>query len=168
MFIVIYFKSIFLQRSDSDVYKCVATNTYGQTVSMSAYLSVENPNNQYVEFRRNYEATALPSAPTQPILLKITSNSVSLTWQASSHSGHSPIRSYAIEYFSPEWPKFLPGWTMLVDNISPINSYTVENLQPDTYYMFIVRARNDQGYGPPSQVSDLIKTMCKFSFSLES
>lgn len=148
-----------VQNTDTGVYKCQATNSYGQTASMPAYLNIENPNNQYVEFRRNYQATALPSAPTQPLILTTTTNSVSLSWQPSSHSGHSPIRSYVIEYFSPEWPKYLPGWTLLIDNILPINSYTVENLQSDTYYMFIVRARNDQGFGPPSQVSDLVKTM---------
>ena len=65
---------------------------------MPAYLNVENPNNQYAEFRRSYEATALPSAPTQPVVLATTSNSVIFSWPASSHSGHSPIRSYAIEY----------------------------------------------------------------------
>jgi roundabout axon guidance receptor 2 len=145
-------------KTDSGIYKCVATNSYGQTSSKYAFLNVENPNNQYVEFQRNYEPTALPSAPpTQPLIHKITSRSLELSWQASSHSGHSPIRSYTIEYFSPEWPKYLPGWVILADNVKT-TSFLVENLQPDTYYMFIVRARNDQGYGPPSQGSDLVRT----------
>ncbi len=34
----------------------------------------------------------------------------------------------------------------------------MNNLQPDTYYTFVVRARNDQGHGPPSPASDLIRT----------
>jgi hypothetical protein len=84
---------------------------------------------------------------------------VSLTWQASSHSGHSPLKSYTIEYYSPEWPKSLPGWHILAENIPAVNSFIVENLQPDTYYMFMVRAKNEQGYGPPSQASDLVKTL---------
>jgi hypothetical protein len=144
------------------VYHCVATNLYGRTSSINALLTVENPNNQYVEFQRNYETTALPSAPAQPVIIHSTSNSVTLSWQPSSHSGHSPLVSYAIEYFSPEWPKTLPGWLVLVDNV-PItaSSYTIESLMPDTYYMFMIRARNSQGYGPPSQVSDLTKTSCE-------
>ena len=148
-----------MQKSDSGVYKCVATNSYGQTVSMPAHLNVENPNNQYVEFQRNHETTALPSAPTQPVILATTTRSVRLSWQPSSHSGHSPLRSYSIEYFSPEWAQHLPGWTVLVEDVGPASSFTVDNLQPDTYYMFVVRARNGQGAGPPSPVSDLVKTL---------
>ena len=129
-----------MQKSDSGVYKCVATNSYGQTVSMPAHLNVENPNNQYVEFQRNHETTALPSAPTQPVILATTTRSVRLSWQPSSHSGHSPLRSYSIEYFSPEWAQHLPGWTVLVEDVGPASSFTVDNLQPDTYYMFVVRS----------------------------
>lgn len=148
-----------VQKSDSGVYKCTATNQFGQTSSLNSLLNVENPNNQFVEFQRNHETTALPSAPAQPIIIKIASKSVTLTWQASSHSGHSPIRSYMIEYFSPEWPSNSPGWIVLTDNIpAHVSSYLVENLTPDTYYMFMVRARNEQGHGPPSQVSDLVRT----------
>ncbi len=124
---------------------------------MQAFLNVEDPNNQYVEFQRNYETTALPSAPSQPLIHKITSKSLTLTWQSSSHSGHSPIRSYTVEYFSPEWTKSAPGWTILAEAVTA-TSFTVNNLQPDMYYMFVVRARNDQGYGPPSSPSDLIRT----------
>lgn len=148
-----------VQKVDSGAYKCAVSNSFGKTSSIPAQLTVENPNNQYVEFQRNHEATALPSAPAQPIVFKISSKSVSLSWQASSHSGHSPIRAYMLEYFSPEWPDTLPGWTVLSDEIpAHVNSFIVENLSPDTYYMFMVRARNDQGYGPPSQVSDLVRT----------
>jgi hypothetical protein len=143
------------------MYTCAASNVYGRTISMAAHLVVENPNNQFVEFQRNYETTALPSAPTQPIVLHTTTNSVTLVWQASSHSGHSPLVSYTVEYFSPEWAKALPGWLVVADNIpSSSSTFTVENLLPDTYYMFMVRARNGQGYGPPSQASDLTKTLC--------
>jgi hypothetical protein len=102
----------------------------------------------------------LPSAPTQPIVISTTSHSVRLAWQSSSHSGHSPLRSYTLEYYSPEWQRSLsPGWLVLADNIEPSStSYTVENLLPDTYYMFAVRGRNDQGFGPSSATSDLVKT----------
>ena len=149
-----------MSRTDSGTYYCTATNLFGQTSSIPAFLNVENPNNQYVEFQRNYETTALPSAPAQPVIIQTGTNSVSLAWQPSSHSGHSPLSSYTIEYFSPEWPKTLPGWLVAVESISATqNSFTVENLASDTYYMFMIRARNNQGYGPPSQVSDLTKTL---------
>ena len=148
-----------VQTADTGVYRCLATNLYGQTKSIPAILNVENPNNQFAEFQRNFETTALPSAPTQPVIMLTTATSVSLSWQPSSHSGHSPLNSYTIEFFSPEWPKALPGWVVVAENIPAVSSFTVENLQPDTYYMFMIRARNAQGYGPPSQVSDLTKTL---------
>ena len=156
-----------VQKIDTGVYKCVATNGYGRTTSMPALLTVENPNNQYVEFQRAYESTTLPSAPTQPIISSITSNSLVISWQPSSHSGHSPLKSYTIEYFSPEWP-VTTGWTILADNVLPVNSFLIENLQSDTYYMFIVRARNEQGFGPPSQVSDLVKTLVETQILLRN
>lgn len=151
-----------VQDTDTGVYRCMATNFYGQTHSMPAMLRVENPNNQYAEFQRNFETTVLPSAPTQPVILLTTATSVSLSWQASAHSGHSPLVSYTIEFFSPEWPQRLPGWVVVAKDLPTVSSFTVEGLVPDTYYMFMIRAKNSQGYGPPSKVSDLTKTLCKY------
>lgn len=151
----------YLNRSDSDLYKCVVTTSFGQTTSTNALLKVEDPNDQSVEFKRNYDTTALPSSCGQPTVLSITSNSIQLTWQPSSYSGRSKLVAYRIEYFSPEWSRNSLGWVILVDDIpAHTNFYTVSSLQPDTYYLFIVRARNEQGYGPPSPVSDLVKTLC--------
>jgi hypothetical protein len=151
-----------VKTSDSGLYRCVASNSdiKLQTTSRPGYLVVENPNNQYIQFQRNQEPTALPSAPTQPIVTSIGKRELQLTWQPSSHSGHSPIRSYSIEYYSPEWSKQSAGWLILANDIYSTNFKILNNnlLKPDTYYMFIVRARNDQGYGAPSQVSDIVKT----------
>lgn len=149
------------ESSDAGIYKCVASNAYGATSSLPAQVHVEHSNNLYVAFQSNVDPTVLPSAPTQPVAVQSSAQSVTLTWQPSAHSGHSPVRAYALEYFSPEWPKTLPGWLLLDINIPPIGSFTVDNLQPDTYYIFMVRARNDFGFGPPSPVSDLVKTLCK-------
>lgn len=151
-----------VQRTDSDAYKCMASSTYGQTNSTIGYLRVEDPNNENVQFQRSYESSALPSGPSQPTVLTTTSNSVQLSWQPSAHSGHSPVQFFQIEFYSPEWPS-PSGWQVLVDSIpANTNFYTVNFLRPDTYYMFVVRARNVQGYGPPGQVSDLVKTLCEF------
>lgn len=148
-----------VQNADTGVYKCVASNRYGETTSMEAYLLVENPNNPNVEFKRNQEISALPSAPTQPQIGKVTARSVTISWQFRSHTGHSLLVSYSIEYFSPEWSRNLPGWELLAENLSPLtNSFTVDNLLPDTYYTFIIRARNGHGFGSPSQRSDFVKT----------
>jgi hypothetical protein len=147
-------------RSDSDTYKCVVTTSFGQTVSTVAILKVEDPNDPNVEFKRNYDSLALPSACGQPTVLTITSKTIQLTWQTSLNFGRTKIISYRIEYFSPEWPRNSLGWVVLADDITAhTNFYTVNNLQSDTYYLFIVRARNEQGYGAPSPVSDLVKTL---------
>jgi hypothetical protein len=107
-----------VQAADSGLYSCVATNSYGRSVSLPARLVVENPNNQYVEFQRNYDSTALPSAPGKPSLLAAAASSLSLSWQPSSHSGHSPVASYVVEYFSPEWPESQPGWVVIAEQLA--------------------------------------------------
>lgn len=148
-----------VQKSDSDLYRCQVSNSNGQTNSTWAKLLIENPNNIHIRFQRNYDHSALPSAPSQPTSLTTTSTSVQLTWQPSSHTGHSKLVGFSIEYYSPEW-SLNNGWSMLTDNIPPLaNFYTISDLIPDTYYMFIVRAKNEQGWGPPSQVSDLVRTL---------
>lgn len=136
------------------------TNSFGQTVSSGAILKVEDPNDPNIEFKRNYDTLALPSACGQPTVLTITSKTIQLTWQSSAYVGRSRIISYRIEYFSPEWSRNSLGWVILADDIpAHKNLYTVNNLQSDTYYLFIVRGRNEQGYGAPSPVSDLVKTL---------
>lgn len=148
-----------VQKVDSGFYQCAVMNSYSETRSFVSYLNVENPQNQFVEFQRNHLNSALPTAPGQPIILQVNTNSLTLSWQASAHSGHSPVRSFLIEYYSPEWPSLLPGWTILIEEIPVhITSYQITNLSPDTYYMFTVRAKNSQGFGPPSPVSDLVRT----------
>lgn len=121
--------------------------------------------NQNVEFRRNQDVTVLPSSPTQPSINKISSRNVHLSWQFKATPQtltNLPILSYTLEYYSPEWTlKTMPGWEILAENISPLGvnvAFVAENLEPDTYYAFIVRARNAFGYGAPSQRSDFIKT----------
>ena len=99
---------------------------------------------------------------------------MSLSWPAhSSDAAPLPVLAYSIEYYSPEWPA-TSGWTLLQANIvanantttssssssSSSVSFTVsERLEADTFYTFVVRARNELGVGPPSQPSDLIRTL---------
>ena len=149
-----------VQKIDSGFYQCAVVNGYSETNSYVSFLNVENPENQFVEFKRNHLSTVLPSAPTQPVIFKVTTNSVTLSWQSGGQNGHSSINSFLIEYYSPEWPKLLPGWVILIDNIpSHINSYQINNLSSDSYYIFTVRAKNFYGYGPPSPPSEFIRTL---------
>lgn len=148
-----------VQKIDSGFYQCSLTNSYSETKSYVSYLNVENPQNQFVEFQRNHLSTVLPSAPTQPVIFKVTINSVTLSWQTGAQNGHLSISNFIIEYYSPEWPLSLPGWTVLIDDIpSNVFSYQINNLSADTYYIFTVRAKNFHGYGPPSPSSDFVRT----------
>jgi hypothetical protein len=143
----------------------MATNAYGQTMSQFGFLKVEDPNDPYIEFQRSYPLATLPAAPHQPQILAVTSNSMQIAWQPSMHTGHSQLVSYRIEYFSPEWSRSALGWTIIVDEVDANeNDYKVTGLKPDTFYMFVVRARNEFGYGAPSQVSELTKTTSKPDF----
>jgi hypothetical protein len=128
-------------------------------MSQFAYLKVEDPNDPYIEFQRSYPLATLPDAPHRPTVLTTAPTSVHLSWQPGMDTGHSQLVSYRLEYFSPEWPANILGWTVIVDECDANhNNYKISGLKPDTYYMFAVRARNEFGYGPPSPASDLIKT----------
>lgn len=155
------------------MYQCAASNLHGQTSSLQASLNVENPMNQNVEFRRNQDPSVLPARPQRPLVDKIFSRGIQLTWQpaAPPSSGvHLPVLAYTIEFYSPEWTnKPMPGWELLARDIIPSTTttdssstttitYLADNLQPDTYYSFVVRARNALGYGPPSLRSDFVRT----------
>ena len=44
-------------------------------------------------------------------------------------------------------------------------TYTVNNLKPDTSYVFLVRAENNHGMSPPSQMSERVRTLRLLSSS---
>ena len=47
-------------------------------------------------------------------------------------------------------------------------TYTVNNLKPDTSYVFLVRAENNHGMSPPSQMSERVRTLRLLSSSINS
>ena len=44
-------------------------------------------------------------------------------------------------------------------------TYTINNLKPDTSYVFLVRAENNHGMSPPSQMSERVRTLRLLSSS---
>ena len=80
--------------------KCVVSNAYGAISSLPAQVHVEHSNNLFVAFQSNLDPTVLPSAPTQPVAVQSSAQSLTLTWQPSTHSGHSLARVHALEYFA--------------------------------------------------------------------
>ena len=53
----------------------------------------------------------------------------------------------------------------LKTNSSFSETYTVNNLKPDTSYVFLVRAENNHGMSPPSQMSERVRTLRLLSSS---
>jgi len=51
----------------------------------------------------------------------------------------------------------LQGWVVASDSVME-TSYTVRGLQPDTSYMFLVRAQNSHGLSLPSPVTSAVRT----------
>lgn len=47
---------------------------------------------------------------------------------------------------------YMKGWSVLTDFVRE-QSLLVQNLRPNTQYVFLVRARNSHGFGPPSHPS---------------
>ena len=77
-----------------------------------------------------------------------------LSWKANANHGASPVQAYWVEYFSHETDE---GWVVASDSIRE-QSFVVSGLQPDTDYMFLVRARNSHGLSRPSELTDPIRT----------
>ncbi|RUS74294.1 hypothetical protein EGW08_017945, partial [Elysia chlorotica] len=127
-----------------------AVSETGETES-DAYLTVSNQGSNH----RSQPQSGLPEAPTKLRVSDVADTSVRLTWTPSDHqSGQPEVEGYVVEYFSPQTSG---GWQTASDSVS-LDGYTVKDLLPDTKYVFTVRARNAEGVGPPSPVTDYVTT----------
>uniref|UniRef100_A0A4W3H3U6 Roundabout, axon guidance receptor, homolog 3 (Drosophila) n=1 Tax=Callorhinchus milii TaxID=7868 RepID=A0A4W3H3U6_CALMI len=82
------------QVSDTGIYVCVATGSSGET-TWSGYLEVQGDPTRIL----SSEPDLLPGPPSKPVVLDVTRNSVTLTWEQSQHQGGSEVTSYIIEAF---------------------------------------------------------------------
>ncbi|XP_076310348.1 roundabout homolog 1-like isoform X3 [Tachypleus tridentatus] len=143
-----------LQSSDSGLYTCTASSESGKS-SRSAYLSVESPRNPNAIFHRMPDPSTLPGPPSKPTAFNITETTITLTWHWNPKVGESPLIGYNVEYYSSVLHS---GWLLAAHRIQGEN-FILRNLRPDTPYIFLVRAENSHGLGPPSPLSDVIRTM---------
>ncbi|XP_022250444.1 roundabout homolog 2-like, partial [Limulus polyphemus] len=143
-----------LQRSDSGLYTCTASSEIGAT-SWSASLSVESPRNPNAIFHRMPDPSSFPGPPSKPTAVNITETAVTLTWRRNPDVGQSLLIGYNVEYYSSD---LQTGWLLAAHRIHG-ESFAVQNLRPDTRYIFLVRAENSHGLGPPSPFSDVIRTI---------
>ncbi|XP_072144305.1 roundabout homolog 1-like isoform X1 [Dermacentor andersoni] len=142
-----------LQLSDSGLYTCKASSENGET-SWTASLAVESPHNPNVNFHRSPEPSTLPDPPSQPFAVNTTETSVTLTWRGSENIGASSLKGYTIEYHSSDLQS---GWVLAAHRVLT-ETYTIQDLQPDSRYIFIVRTENSHGVGLPSPISEIIRT----------
>ncbi|XP_058483527.1 roundabout homolog 2-like isoform X4 [Solea solea] len=136
--------------SDSGLYTCVATSSCGET-SWSAFLDVKD-STDLVDFMY-HNATALPGPPSKPEVTDVTKSSISLSWETGPETG-SPVSSYVIEAFGQSVSN---SWQTVADHVKT-TEYTVQDLRPNTVYLFIIRAVNAQGLGDPSPMSEPVRT----------
>uniref|UniRef100_A0A8C4GRS2 Roundabout, axon guidance receptor, homolog 2 (Drosophila) n=1 Tax=Dicentrarchus labrax TaxID=13489 RepID=A0A8C4GRS2_DICLA len=139
-----------IKLSDSGVYTCVATSSSGET-SWSAFLEVKESGGLIVI--KNHDENELPGPPSKPQVTDVTKNSVSLSWQPGM-AGASPVSSFVIEAFSQSVSN---SWQTVADHIKT-TQFTVKGLRPNTIYLFMVRAVNNQGLSDPSPMSDPVRT----------
>lgn len=102
-----------LEVSDSGLYTCTASSESGET-SWSASLSVEvSPGSR---LHRAPDPAMFPAAPSVPVIVNVTKNSVTVTWHPPTpHLGASPIVGYTLEYYSSD---LQTGWVVAAHRIS--------------------------------------------------
>jgi len=142
-----------LATADTGLYTCTASSGSGET-SWSAYISVEDPKNPNIIFHRSPDPVTFPTAPSSVRIEGRSPTSLSLSWTPAINSGASTLIGYTVEYYSAE---IQTGWAVAAYRVNG-ESYTVENLRPDTEYVFTVRAENSHGSSAPSPLSRSVKT----------
>ncbi|KAK0397715.1 hypothetical protein QR680_002236 [Steinernema hermaphroditum] len=142
-----------LQKSDTDVYTCRAKNVDGEA-TWTASLTVEGHSDPSTVFSRMSDTSAFPSAPGRPSVLNYTDDSIELEWSAPEKQGVNPVSGYILQYYSPEMGE---TWNNVHDYISGTR-FRVKHLKAGNTYVFVVRAENSKGIGPPSLVSPVVRT----------
>lgn len=101
-------------------------------------------------------AEFVPFAPGKPTLRGRTDALITMEWTIPRNNGHR-IDRFELQMARAD----TPHWVMLSNNI-PDNSHMATDLIPVKKYAFRVRAHNLLGWGPWSEVSDLVKTSRRF------
>nr|XP_031299304.1 roundabout homolog 3 isoform X4 [Camelus dromedarius] len=130
-------------------YSCVATSSMGEA-TWNGWLR-----------RREWgvspdpptEPSTPPGPPSQPVVTEITKNSITLTWKPNTQAG-ATVTSYVIEAFSQAAGN---TWRTVADGVQ-LETHTISGLQPNTIYLFLVRAVGAWGLSEPSPVSEPIRT----------
>ncbi|XP_076968683.1 roundabout homolog 3 [Tamandua tetradactyla] len=138
-----------VQETHMGFYTCVAKSSTGEA-TWNGWLRVRE--NWGVSPDPPTETSTPPGPPSQPVVTDVTKNSVTLTWKPNPQGG--PVSAYVIEAFSQEAGN---TWRTVADGVQ-LETHTVSSLQPDTIYLFLVRAVGTWGLSEPSPVSEPVRT----------
>ncbi|XP_016777706.4 roundabout homolog 3 isoform X1 [Pan troglodytes] len=139
-----------VQEMDMGFYSCVAKSSIGEA-TWSGWLKMRE--DWGVSPDPPTEPSSPPGAPSQPVVTEITKNSITLTWKPNPQTG-AAVTSYVIEAFSPAAGN---TWRTVADGVQ-LETHTVSDLQPNTIYLFLVRAVGAWGLSEPSPVSEPVRT----------
>ncbi|XP_012584949.1 PREDICTED: roundabout homolog 3 [Condylura cristata] len=142
-----------LQEMDLGLYSCVARSSMGEA-TWSGWL--RRREDWGVSPDPPTELSTPPGPPSQPVVTEITKNSITLTWKPNPEAG-ATVTSYLIEAFSQAAGS---TWRTVADGVQ-LETHTVSGLQPDTIYLFLVRAVGAWGLSEPSPVSEPVRTRDK-------
>ncbi|XP_045139597.1 roundabout homolog 3 [Echinops telfairi] len=145
-----------MQETDMGFYSCVAKNSIGEA-TWNGWLSVLK--DWGVSLKPPVEPSISPGPPSQPVVTEITKNSITLTWEPNLQPG-AAVTSYVIEAFSQAAGN---RWRTVADGVQ-LETYTVGGLQPNTIYLFLIRAVGAWGLSEPSPISKPVRTQESSSF----
>ncbi|XP_005378502.1 PREDICTED: roundabout homolog 3 [Chinchilla lanigera] len=139
-----------VQEMDMGLYSCVAKSSIGEA-TWSGWLRKQEDWGASLD--PPTEPSTPPGPPSQPVVTEITKNSITLTWKPNPQAG-ATVTSYVIEAFSQAAGN---TWRTVADGVQ-LETHTVSGLQPNTIYLFLVRAVGAWGLSEPSPVSKPVRT----------
>ncbi|EHB07659.1 Roundabout-like protein 3 [Heterocephalus glaber] len=139
-----------VQEMDMGFYSCVAKSSLGEA-TWSGWLRKQEDWGASLD--PPTEPSTPPGPPSQPVVTEITKNSITLTWKPNPQAG-ATVTSYVIEAFSQAAGN---TWRTVADGVQ-LETHTVSDLQPNTIYLFLVRAVGAWGLSEPSPVSKPVRT----------
>ncbi|KAM5224790.1 roundabout homolog 3 isoform 2-T2 [Hipposideros larvatus] len=139
-----------VQETDMGFYSCVAKSSTGEA-TWSGWLRRQEDWGELPDTPK--EPSTPPGPPSQPVVTEITKNSITLTWKPNPQAG-ATATSYVIEAFSQAAGN---TWRTVADGVQ-LETHTVSGLQPNTIYLFLVRAVGAWGLSEPSPVSEPVRT----------
>ncbi|KAL1110551.1 hypothetical protein AAG570_008079, partial [Ranatra chinensis] len=121
---------------DAGIYKAVARNKMGQTVS-----------------RARMVLATVPDAPDSPEACGISDTEILLRWKQPKNDGNSPVFCYSVQFKTVEDADWRD-----VSNTIDHEFFLVHGLKPSTGYIFRLASRNAIGWGPKGIPTEVIRT----------